>query len=84
MYLVVDDKGASAAEAPDGGHGVLHVGADQVDVVNLSHNSEIRDSRQEERRRSEVRATAGSKHAGVGLNPAGFSDGLTSARLSCH
>lgn len=35
-YLVVNDEGASTAEAPDGGHGVLHVGADQVDVVYLN------------------------------------------------
>jgi len=34
-YLVVDDKRAAAAEAADGGQGVLHVGTDEVNVVDL-------------------------------------------------
>lgn len=41
MHLVVDDEGASAAEASDRGHGVLHVGADEVNVINLQGVNEL-------------------------------------------
>lgn len=44
-YLVVDDKRAAAAEPADGGHGILHVGADEVNVVNLEASDQgIRES----------------------------------------
>lgn len=32
---MIDHKGTATAETSNGGHSVLHVGADQVDVVNL-------------------------------------------------
>lgn len=35
IYLVIDYKGATAAEATDGGHSIFHVGTDQVDVIYL-------------------------------------------------
>lgn len=37
---MVDDKGPAAAEASDGGHSVLHVSTDQVNVVYL-HGAEM-------------------------------------------
>lgn len=41
---MVDDEGASAAEASDRGHGVLHVGADEVNVINLKAHAVAADS----------------------------------------
>lgn len=35
IYLVVDQKRASAAEASDGRHSVLHVRTDQVNIIYL-------------------------------------------------
>lgn len=32
---MVNDKGASTAEPTNGGHSVLHVGTDQINVINL-------------------------------------------------